>query len=96
MKDTAPGKTNYTYLLRCADGSLYCGWTNDPERRLAAHNAGKGSRYTRSRRPVEMVHMEAFDTKEEAMRREARIKRMRRWDKLRLIEADPGRKEDGE
>ncbi len=47
---------NYTYILRCADGTLYTGWTNDLERRLAAHNAGKGSKYTCSRRPVELVY----------------------------------------
>ena len=76
---------NYTYLLRCADGSLYCGWTNDPDRRLAAHNAGTASKYTASRRPVEMVYLEAHDTKQEAMRREAAIKKMRREQKQKLI-----------
>ena len=75
---------NYTYLLRCADGTLYCGWTNDPEKRLAAHNAGTASKYTASRRPVELVHLEAFQTKQEAMKREAAIKRMNRKEKLKL------------
>ena len=46
------------YILRCSDGSLYCGWTNDLERRLAAHNSGKGAKYTRSRRPVELMYTE--------------------------------------
>ena len=76
---------NYTYILRCGDGTLYTGWTNDLERRLAAHNAGKGSKYTRSRLPVELVYHESFDTKEEAMRREWAIKQMTRAEKLALI-----------
>jgi len=76
---------NCTYILRCADGTLYCGWTNDPERRLAAHNAGSASKYTASRRPVEMVHIEQFDTKQEAMKREAAIKKLSRKKKLELI-----------
>jgi len=81
---------NYTYLLRCSDGTLYCGWTNHPEKRLAAHNAGTASKYTASRRPVEMVYLEAFATKQEAMRREAAIKKMSRAMKLKLLE-DSGR-----
>ena len=80
-------KTNYTYLLRCADGTLYCGWTNDPQKRLAAHNAGTASKYTASRRPVEMVYLEAHGTKSGAMKREAAIKKMKRADKLKLIES---------
>ena len=75
----------YTYLLRCADGTLYCGWTNDIEKRLAAHNSGKASKYTRSRLPAELVYVETFDTKQEAMSREARIKRLSRRQKLALI-----------
>ena len=77
---------NYTYLLRCADGTLYCGWTNDLEKRVAAHNAGTGAKYTKSRRPVELTYCEAFATKQEAMRREAQIKRLTRQQKLMLIE----------
>lgn len=77
---------NYTYLLRCADGTLYCGWTKDLEKRLAAHNAGLGAKYTKPRRPVELVYYEEHETKEEAMRREFRIKRMSRTEKLHLIE----------
>ena len=77
---------NYTYLLRCADGTLYCGWTNDLEKRVAAHNAGTGAKYTKSRRPVELAYCEAFATKQEAMRREAQIKRLTRQEKLALIE----------
>ena len=77
---------NHTYILRCADGTLYTGWTNDLERRLAAHNAGTASKYTRSRRPVELVYAETFRTREEAMGREWRIKRLSRAEKLALIE----------
>lgn len=76
---------NYTYILRCGDGSLYTGWTNDLEKRLEAHNSGKGSRYTRSRLPVELVYQEQFETKEEAMSREWHIKKLSREEKLRLI-----------
>ena len=76
---------NYTYLLRCSDGTLYCGWTNDLEKRLAAHNAGTASKYTRSRRPVELIYFEEFGTKQEAMSREYQIKRLTRQEKLALI-----------
>ena len=75
----------YAYLLKCSDGSLYAGWTNDPERRLKAHNNGTASKYTRSRRPVEMVYLEEFETKSEAMKREAALKMMTREHKLELI-----------
>lgn len=54
---------NYTYILRCASGTYYCGWTNNLDRRLKAHNEGKGAKYTRSRRPVALVYYEAFSTK---------------------------------
>jgi putative endonuclease len=78
------------YLLRCADDSLYCGWTTDVERRVAAHNAGTASRYTRSRRPVELaVAFEAAD-RSAALREEARIKRLPRAAKLALIESAGG------
>lgn len=76
---------NYTYILRCGDGSLYTGWTNNLERRLEAHNAGRGGRYTRSRLPVKLVYYESFDTKNEAMRREAAIKKLTRQEKEKLI-----------
>lgn len=76
---------NYTYVLSCADGSLYTGWTNDLEKRLAAHNAGRGGKYTRSHRPVKLAYYEAFSTREEAMRREAAIKNLTRSEKLALI-----------
>lgn len=76
---------NYTYILKCADGSLYCGWTNDLEKRLSAHNAGTASKYTRTRRPVELAYFEQFETKQEAMSREYPIKRLTREEKLKLI-----------
>ena len=76
---------NYVYMLRCGDGSLYTGWTNDIEKRVRAHNEGRGAKYTKSRRPVELVYMEKFQTKEEAMSREYHIKRMSREEKKRLI-----------
>ncbi len=76
---------NYTYILRCADGTLYTGWTNDLEARLKAHNSGKGAKYTKNRLPVELVYYEEFSTKEEAMSREWHIKRLKRAEKLRLI-----------
>ena len=69
---------NYTYIVRCKDGSLYTGWTNDIEKRIKAHNEGKGAKYTKSRRPVKLVYYEEFQTKEEAMKREYAIKHMRR------------------
>ena len=77
---------NFTYILKCSDGSLYTGWTNDLDRRVKAHNAGKGAKYTKSRRPVELVYFEAFSTKQEAMRREWEIKQLSRVEKCKLIQ----------
>ncbi|MCC8061330.1 MAG: GIY-YIG nuclease family protein [Clostridiales bacterium] len=76
---------NYVYLLRCADGSLYCGWTNHLKERVQAHNEGRGAKYTKGRRPVELVYHESFETKQEAMRREWEIKRLTREEKLALL-----------
>ena len=76
---------NYTYLLECSDGTLYCGWTNDLDHRVRMHNEGKGAKYTKGRGPVELVHHETFGTKEEAMRREYEIKQMSRSEKEQLI-----------
>ena len=76
---------NYTYIVRCADDTLYCGWTNHLSERVAAHNAGRGAKYTRSRRPVVLAYYEAFETKSEAMRRECQIKKMTRKEKLEMI-----------
>ncbi len=79
---------NYTYIVRCRDSSLYTGWTNDLERRMREHNAGKGAKYTKSRRPVVLVYFEAFETRQEAMSREYAIKRLKRGDKLKLLESE--------
>jgi len=76
------------YLLRCADGSLYCGWTNDMDRRLAAHRAGTASRYTRSRLPVELAWSRPMGSRSEAMREEARIKRLPRAAKDALVRGE--------
>ena len=76
---------NYTYMVRCKDGTLYTGWTNNLEKRMKVHNSGKGAKYTRSRGPVKLVYYEIFETKEEAMRREYEIKRMSKCEKERLI-----------
>ena len=76
---------NCAYLLRCRDGSLYAGWTNDLAARVKAHNAGVGAKYTRSRRPVELVYFEEYETREEAMSREWHLKRLTRQEKLALI-----------
>ena len=79
---------NYTYIVKCSDGSLYTGWTNDLEKRIRAHNEGKGAKYTKSRRPVVLAYYEEFQTKEEAMRREWEIKQMSRQKKMRMISAE--------
>lgn len=76
---------NYTYIVRCSDGTYYTGWTNDLEKRLAAHNDGTGAKYIKPRRPVELVYHEVFETKEEAMSREWHIKQLTRREKEELI-----------
>ena len=86
---------NWVYILRCADESLYTGWTNDLERRLAAHQAGRGARYTRSRLPVELVYSESWPAKEQAMSREWQIKKLSRSEKLQLIAAEAEKGEKG-
>lgn len=77
-------KTWYVYILRCGDGSLYTGITVDVPRRMAAHRAGKGAKYTRGRGPLELVHQEQCQTKSEALRRELEIKALPREEKLIL------------
>ena len=76
---------NFTYIVECSDHTLYTGWTNDLEKRIEAHNTGKGAKYTKTRRPVRLVYFETFATKEEAMSREYHIKRMFRQEKIKLI-----------
>ncbi|SER90514.1 Predicted endonuclease, GIY-YIG superfamily [Lachnobacterium bovis] len=77
--------TNYTYIVKCSDGTYYTGWTNDLEKRIKAHNEGKGAKYTKTRRPVELVYYESFPTKQEAMSREWHIKQYSRNKKETLI-----------
>ena len=87
---------NYTYMLRCSDGTLYTGWTNDLEQRVRTHAAGRGGKYTRSRLPVALVWYETHETKQEAMAREWQIKHLTREQKLALISAalpDPQERE---
>ena len=67
---------NYTYIVKCRDGSLYTGWTNNLEKRIHDHNSGSGAKYTKSRAPVELLYYEGFRTKSEAMRREYEIKHL--------------------
>ena len=80
---------NYTYIVECKDGTLYTGWTNNLEKRIADHNSGKGAKYTRARKPVTLVYYETFEAKEEAMKREYAIKHMSRKEKEKLIEHFP-------
>ena len=76
------------YILRCGDGTLYTGCTNDLSRRLKAHSSGKGAKYTRARLPVELVYSEPAPDKSQALKREAAIKALRREEKLALIQGD--------
>lgn len=85
-KDPASEDTHYVYVIECSDGSYYTGYTTDVERRVAEHNDGSGAKYTRGRDPVELVHVESFDTQSEAMQREHAIKQMRRAAKETLVD----------
>lgn len=78
----------WLYILRCADDTLYCGITNDLDRRIAQHNAGTGARYTRGRGPVKLAYSEECRSKSEALKFEIRAKNMKRADKLKLIQAE--------
>lgn len=75
----------YVYMLRCSDNSLYCGYTDNLEKRLEAHNSGKGAKYTRSRRPVELVYFEELYSKSDALKREYNIKKLTHTQKTELI-----------
>lgn len=77
-------KKNYTYMVRCKDGSLYTGWTNNLEKRLHAHNEGSGAKYTKTRRPVELVYYEEYESKTQAMKREYEIKQLSKKKKEEL------------
>lgn len=76
------------YVLECADSSLYAGYTNNLDKRVAVHNAGKGAKYTRARGPVSCIYFEEFDTKQEAMRAEYAFKQLRRPEKMKYIGRD--------
>ncbi len=79
---------HYCYILRCSDNTLYTGYTTDLERRLWEHNnSAKGAKYTKSRRPCELVYHEAFDNKPDAMRREIEIKKLKKQEKEKLIQS---------
>ena len=78
-------KVSYTYIVECSDGTFYTGWTSDIKKRIIKHNAGTGAKYTRSRRPVKLVYLEQADTKQQAMRREAQIKKLTRYEKEQLV-----------
>lgn len=78
---------NYTYILLCADGTYYTGWTNDLEKRFEAHCAGKGAKYTKVHKPIKIAYYEIFDTPEEAMSREWHIKQLSKAEKKQLIDS---------
>ena len=78
----------YVYIIRCADGSFYCGYTNDVEKRFEKHKSGKGAKYTRSHLPLEIVYIEEFESKSDALKRECEIKSMTRSQKKKLINSD--------
>lgn len=77
---------HHVYVVECSDGSYYTGYTTDVERRVAEHNAGEGAKYTRGRRPVTLVHVEAFDSQSRAMQREYAIKQLSRSAKERIVD----------
>ena len=78
----------YVYILKCVDGSLYCGYTTDVEKRFEKHKSGKGAKYTRSHLPLEIVYIEEFESKSDALKRECEIKSMTRSQKEKLINSD--------
>ncbi len=78
--------TCYCYIVKCADGTFYTGWTTDPERRVTQHNKGIGAKYTSTRRPVKLVYLETHPNRTAAMKRELAIKKMKRLQKSKLVE----------
>jgi putative endonuclease len=84
----------FCYIVRCADGSFYTGWSTDPHRREKCHNSGRGARYTSTRRPVTLVYIEPQPDRSSAMKREASIKSMTRLRKQKLIEQGKGKPEN--
>jgi len=86
--------TSYCYILQCADGTFYTGWTVDPKRRLKQHNRGSGARYTRTRLPVKLVYLEAQPDRRTAMKREIAIKKMTRERKMKLVAGEKRKMKD--
>lgn len=78
-------KSPCVYIMKCSDGTLYTGWTNDMKKRLSSHNCGRGAKYTRSRLPVTPVYVEFLQSRSDALKREAAIKKLTRAGKLKLI-----------
>ena len=85
MVGLAQQQNNYVYIVRCSDQTLYTGWTNHLKKRIEAHNAGKGAKYTKARRPVELVYFETFERKSDALKREYQIKQLKKSEKEKLI-----------
>lgn len=81
-------KSNFVYILRCADSTLYTGWTTNLRERVRVHNAGRGAKYTKARLPVRLVYSECYETKTQAMQREYEIKQFSRAEKLKLVGID--------
>lgn len=79
---------HYVYIVKCADGTYYTGYTNDLKRRIEQHNQGEGAKYTKGRRPVKLVYSKEFDSKSKAMKREYEIKQLKRKNKLKLIKGN--------
>ncbi|MDD3160037.1 MAG: GIY-YIG nuclease family protein [Candidatus ainarchaeum sp.] len=75
----------FVYFVKCKDNTLYCGYTNNLENRIKIHNLGKGAKYTKKRLPVKLVYFEEFESKSEALKREYKLKQLKRLDKLNLI-----------
>jgi putative endonuclease len=86
MKKRESG-VHYVYIVQCADGTLYTGWTTDLTARMDAHNSGAGAKYTRGRRPVRLIYSETLETMSDALKRENRIKKLDRAAKLKLAES---------
>lgn len=76
---------NFVYIIKCGDNSLYTGWTNNLEKRFKEHCEGKGAKYTRGRGPLELIYFETYEDKRQAMRRECEIKKLKREEKIKLI-----------
>lgn len=85
----------YAYMLKCSDGTIYSGYTTDLEQRLNVHNSGSGAKYTRARLPVNLVYYQEFDSKSDAMKKEAAFKKLSRTQKLKLIQTFNENKKDG-